>query len=161
MIFYHGSFLEVQHPKISFSKKNLDFGTGFYLTTLQSQAERWARRKSFLKKTEQPAIVSIYEINFSDDMYILHFNGYTEKWLEYVLHCRSGQQISENYDAILGPVADDDVFKSINMYFKGIWDTERTLKELRFYEETNQLCLRNKKILDESLIFINSYEVER
>ena len=32
-----------------FSKKYLDFGKGFYVTTFQSQAEKWAKRKCLFK----------------------------------------------------------------------------------------------------------------
>ncbi len=33
MIFYHGSNIEVKSPKLILSKRLLDFGAGFYLTT--------------------------------------------------------------------------------------------------------------------------------
>ena len=33
MIVYHGSALVVDKPSISYSKKFLDFGVGFYVTT--------------------------------------------------------------------------------------------------------------------------------
>lgn len=40
MIVYHGTTIEIPHPDVSFSKKYLDFGRGFYLTTYQKQAEK-------------------------------------------------------------------------------------------------------------------------
>lgn len=33
MIVYHGTTLEIVKPQVSFSKKYLDFGRGFYVTT--------------------------------------------------------------------------------------------------------------------------------
>ena len=36
---YHGSTEIIQKPKIGFSKKYLDFGEGFYVTTFKEQAE--------------------------------------------------------------------------------------------------------------------------
>ena len=44
MILYHGSNVEVNEPKIIKSKRLLDFGTGFYLTSDFEQAKKWAIR---------------------------------------------------------------------------------------------------------------------
>ena len=32
---FHGSYTEVDRPVLSFSRKTLDFGTGFYVTPVQ------------------------------------------------------------------------------------------------------------------------------
>ena len=45
MIIYHGSTVLVEKPEIRISDSFLDFGTGFYTTTSEHQAERWARIK--------------------------------------------------------------------------------------------------------------------
>ena len=44
MILYHGSNIEVSKPEILKSKRLLDFGTGFYLTSDLEQARKWAIR---------------------------------------------------------------------------------------------------------------------
>jgi len=46
MIVYHGSNTVVQHPDVIHTCRNLDFGKGFYVTTVREQAERWAKRKA-------------------------------------------------------------------------------------------------------------------
>lgn len=46
MIVYHGSIEAVEKPDVGHSYRRLDFGTGFYVTTVREQAERWARRKA-------------------------------------------------------------------------------------------------------------------
>lgn len=48
MIVYHGSVEVVEKPDVLHSYRNLDFGRGFYVTSVQSQAERWALRKAEL-----------------------------------------------------------------------------------------------------------------
>lgn len=48
MKLYHGTTLEIQRPDVSLSRDDLDFGKGFYATSVQSQAERWALRKAAL-----------------------------------------------------------------------------------------------------------------
>jgi hypothetical protein len=60
MIVYHGTTIKVQNPNVAFSKRYLDFGRGFYLTTFQNQAEKWALRKGLRQRAD--AIVNIYEI---------------------------------------------------------------------------------------------------
>lgn len=45
MIIYHGSTVLVEKPEIRISDSFLDFGTGFYTTTSEHQAERWAKSK--------------------------------------------------------------------------------------------------------------------
>jgi len=46
MIVYHGSNVIVEHPDNLHSQEHLDFGMGFYTTTVQLQAERWAKQNS-------------------------------------------------------------------------------------------------------------------
>ena len=46
MIVYHGSNVIVNHPDVEHSFRSLDFGKGFYVTTVKEQADRWARRKA-------------------------------------------------------------------------------------------------------------------
>ena len=41
---YHGSYVEVKSPNISFSRNNLDLGKGFYVTPIREQAVSWALR---------------------------------------------------------------------------------------------------------------------
>lgn len=40
MIVYHGSYCRVERPELTFSRKKLDFGKGFYITPIREQAER-------------------------------------------------------------------------------------------------------------------------
>ncbi len=42
MIVFHGSNKEIATPLVHVGRNNLDFGKGFYVTTLQQQAKRWA-----------------------------------------------------------------------------------------------------------------------
>ena len=39
---YHGSYTLVESPMVAKRRRNLDFGQGFYLTSLRHQAEQWA-----------------------------------------------------------------------------------------------------------------------
>ena len=61
MRLFHGSSIVVSEPRIGFSRSNLDFGRGFYATSIRTQAERWAKRKAFLDNSST-AIVSEFEL---------------------------------------------------------------------------------------------------
>lgn len=61
---YHGSIFAVNNPEIRPVTRPLDFGVGFYVTTLQDQAEHWAQKKA--EKINKTPIVSVYDLNLSE-----------------------------------------------------------------------------------------------
>jgi len=81
-------------------------------------------------------------------------------WLDFVAKCRTGNEIYKNYDFISGSVANDDVFVTVDMYVRGIWDKDRALSEIRYYKTSHQICLINQKLIDKELQFEESYEVK-
>ncbi len=160
MLVYHGSIYKIEFPDVKFSKKYLDFGQGFYLTTFQKQAEKWALRKADRMETGI-ATVNIYELKDDLEEYkVKKFDSDNEDWLDFVCQCRKGEDIYKQYDLIIGPVADDDVFKTINMYFRKLWDKTKTLEELRYYKLSNQICITNQKAVEKLLSFKSSYIVK-
>jgi|GEM_PF-2530194 len=44
MILYHTSTVEIRKSDVLHSRKFLDFGAGFYVTTLKEQARRYGKR---------------------------------------------------------------------------------------------------------------------
>ena len=159
MIVYHGSSEIIEKPDVKHSKRYLDFGKGFYLTSFEEQARKWALRKGLRQKKQ--AIVNIYEIKDELSGYrVLSFDEENERWLDFVCSCRNGAELNTEYDLIIGNVANDDVFKTVDMYFRGLWDKERVLSELRYYKMNDQICVVNQKTLDEILQFKGFYEVK-
>ena len=159
MIVYHGTTEIIKKPDAVHSKRFLDFGKGFYVTSFENQAKKWAIRKG-VRQRKNP-IVNVYELKDDLDGYkVLSFDKENEQWLDFVCACRKGEELNRNYDIIIGNVADDDVFKTVDMYFKGLWDKEKVLSELRYYKMNNQICIVNQKTLDAVLNFKESYEVD-
>jgi hypothetical protein len=155
---YHGSSTVVKKPDVSFSRKNLDFGKGFYVTSYQSQAENWARRKA-LRTGTLPTVSTYQLIEDFDGSRVLRFEQDNKAWVEFVCACRSGKDVYQNYDLIIGSVANDKVYTVVDMYYRGIWDIERTLSELKYYEMNDQYCLITQQFIDAKLSFFDSYEV--
>lgn len=56
MILYHGSNIKIKTPKIIPSKRLLDFGMGFYLTSDFEQARKWAVRTTSRRESGIPTI---------------------------------------------------------------------------------------------------------
>lgn len=158
MRLYHGSSSVVSEPRIGFSRANLDFGQGFYATSIRSQAERWARRKAFMDGSDT-AIVSEFELSDTRPLKMLEFKEADERWVDFVCQCRRGGTQYKSYDLVKGGVADDKVYEAVNMYFKGLWDMKTTLNALRFYEVNDQYCFVTQQAIDQTLTFVTSYEV--
>lgn len=160
MTVYHGSIMEIRNPDISHSKRFLDFGPGFYVTSYREQAERWARRKC--SRSWQPAlsIVNVYELNEDFGTFsILRFGDVNEAWLDFVCDCRDGRDVYSAYDIIIGRVADDDVFRTIQSYRQGDITKERALELLKFSRPNDQFALRTERILTTNLAFLRSYSI--
>jgi hypothetical protein len=150
LLLYHGSNGEVQNPKILESDRRLDFGTGFYLTSSLSQAERWAKLTTERRKNGK-AIVSVFEIdeNAFNTLKILHFEKADKNWLEYVSKNRKNLPIqNDDFDLIIGPVANDKTMPVISLYFSGIYDMEETIKRLLVQKLNDQYTFKTKKSLE-------------
>ena len=96
MIVYHGSYLDIPTPDLLHSRKNLDFGRGFYTTPLYDQAVKWCEK---FKRRGKNGIVSRYSFNESvlQELKVLKFDSYSEGWLDFILKCRSGNDATD-YD---------------------------------------------------------------
>ena len=153
---YHGSYVAVPHPDIMHSRENVDFGKGFYTTPIYDQAEQWAKR---FRKQNKTGIVSEYYFDESSlsDVKVLTFESYSEEWLDFILQCRTCKDTTD-YDIVIGGVANDRVFNTVELYFDGLIDKTEAIKRLA-YEETNlQITFRTEKALSK-LVFERSVEV--
>lgn len=160
MIIYHGSTITVDKPEILPSQRMLDFGQGFYTTTNEEQAKRWARRVASRRKCDKH-IVSVYEFDENKalaELEVKRFERADESWLEFVCICRSGKKASEDYDIVIGPVADDNVYATVQLFELGILSKEEAVKRLKVEELYNQILFHTEKAL-KLCRFKNSYEI--
>ena len=160
MKLYHGSTVIVDKPLVSYGRDNLDFGKGFYTTSMQNQAEKWVQRFISLGKK---GIINIY--NFDDDNIqtkyrYKKFPEYNEEWLDFVLACRGGSKEYQNYDIIEGGIANDKVFNTVELFFTGLIDKSTALQRLKFEKPNNQICFINQEVVDSLLQFESSYEAK-
>ena len=158
MIVYHGSDIIVQAPDIAHSAKHLDFGPGFYVTTNPTQAERWAKRKAAVKSNTH-GIINVYEMSDISGYSVMVFGDDLDIWIDFVCDCRNGSSSYKAYDIIIGKVANDKVFRVVDMYKRGIWDKDRALKEIRVYKTYDQIAFITQDAINSILTFKESIEV--
>ena len=152
MILYHASNLEITVPDLIHSRNYLDFGKGFYLTSLKGQALKYAER--FILRNE-PSFINEYEMsNETEDLSVLNFDRYDEGWLDFIGKCRKGNDDS-NYDIIEGGIANDRIFRTLDLYFSGDITKDDALKRLIYEQPNNQFCFRTEASLSK-LTFIKA-----
>lgn len=157
MILYHGSWLAIPNPDLLHSRSNVDFGRGFYTTSLREQAVRWCGK---FKRRGKQGIVSCYEFDelAYQKLKVLRFDSYSEEWLDFILDCRSGKDISD-YDIVTGGVANDKVFNTVELYFEHLIDKKEAINRLRYEKPNMQICFRTEVSLVEFLHFEGSESV--
>jgi hypothetical protein len=140
---YHGSNIEIKQIDLSKCEPHRDFGQGFYVTKFRQHAESWAKRKSRFKHN---GFVSEFEFYYSElvtrNCKIKQFEIYDEEWLDFVVLNRNDKNPIpvHDYDIIEGPVADDKVQNRIIDYLNGEITKSDFLEELKWHEETHQIC---------------------
>lgn len=157
MILYHRSYLEITHPDLSYSREKVDFGRGFYTTPLLGQAEKWCGK---FKRRGKEGIISRYTFDEKalKTLNIKEFESYSEEWLDFILACRNGKDIWK-YDIVIGGVANDKVFNTIELYLDQLIDKTEAIKRLRYERPNLQVCFRTQEAIDGYLWFEGSEQV--
>lgn len=137
-IVYHGSYCKVEKPEIKEGKYTKDFGTGFYCTILEEQAEKWSRKYD-------TSIINMYEYNENPELKIKDFIVMTEEWLDFIIDCRSGKK--HNYDIVIGAMADDQVYNYITDLIEGNITREAFWELAKFKHPTHQIAFCSENSL--------------
>ncbi len=156
MKLYHSSNISVENPDTLHSRNYLDFGRGFYLTSLQDQAVKYAQR--FIRR-QQNAWLNTYELTFDPFQWkVLEFGSYDKNWLDFVSKCRAGEDDTD-FDIVIGGIANDKVIQTLDRYFQGELSEDETLGLLKYEKPNNQYCIRSQKMLDLCLKHIESRQL--
>ena len=154
MILFHGSNCVVSAPDIYHSRACVDFGKGFYATPIHSQARKWCER--YLRIGEAGIISRyIFDDNAMENLSVLRFDSYSEEWLDFIASCRTGHD-SSRYDIVIGGVANDRVFDTIELYFDGLIKKQEATSRLRYQQPDLQICFRTQNAIEQYLHFEGS-----
>ena len=149
MKLYHGSNVVVKNPDLNYSNRARDFGSGFYLTSSLEQAVSWARHRTYLSKTGKPTI-TVFELddNYVNNLLVKKYDSASKEWLEFITKNRTNaESIKNDYDIIIGPVANDNTTPVINLYLSKIIDFEVAIKELKTYVLKDQYVIKTEESL--------------
>lgn len=157
---YHGSTMTIDYPLVSVGREHLDFGKGFYVTTLKSQAISWAERQG--DRIGARPVLNTY--SFDDDIVrkeyrYLQFHAYDITWLDFIAANRNGKELWRTYDVIEGGIANDRVTDTVEAYIAGLMSAGIALKNLSMHKPNNQICILRQEIVDKYLDFIKSENI--
>jgi hypothetical protein len=149
----------VEKPRLIEQNRFLDFGYGFYTTTNKAQAENFAQ-KVVVRRGGTPT-VNVYEIDDhigSELLKIKRFHAPDEEWLDFVSAHRNGTYAGEKYDVIIGAVANDDVYRTLQIYSTGLLTKEQALSALKVKKLFNQYVFASNEALN-LLKFVEAREI--
>ena len=162
MKLYHGSTVSVKNPNLRQGRPNTDYGKGFYTTVDFDQAARWARIRRD-RAGGGNAVVSVYEVDDDllqkKDFRIMEYNGATKEWLDFVVANRRYAPLHD-YDIVLGPVANDNLYATISLYENGELSAEAAVVQLKTHVLFNQVSFHTDKALSQ-LRFVESIIVDK
>ena len=139
MYLYHGSNMKVEVPQLILSNRTLDFGPGFYTTSDESQAKRWAKLQTKRRK-KGTAVLSVYDFDEvqAANLAILRFEEADQKWLNFVTQNRKNLYNGDKFDLVIGPVANDTTMPVLSDYMAGNISEEVALILLKPQKLANQ-----------------------
>lgn len=141
MILYHGTNIDFSTIDITKSSPFKDFGKGFYLTDIKSQAEKLATKKAQLFKGTP--ILQMYEFDEqflkSSSFKVLMFESPSREWAEFIFKNRNRElNFHHDYDIVYGPIANDGVAYLLGRYEEGTMSLEELAEQLKYSDLNNQ-----------------------
>lgn len=177
ILLYHGSYSEISSIDLSCSRRSLDFGKGFYLTSSYEQALNYipSAVKKNIRRRKLPSDfqiddgrLSVFRFHLTEELAIHYFETANLDWLHFIAANRDDslfQNFLEQFrafDIIGGKVADDSTAATLNAYITGEYGTPGssntdnfTVNQLLPDRLTDQFCFRTPQSL-KSLEFIRS-----
>ncbi len=149
---YHGSNVVID--KIDFNKcmVDKDFGQGFYLTDIKSQAEQMATRRVRMAGSGTPTITTYkFDENCLCDgtLKVLSFDIPSKEWALFVMNNREASVTGyrHDYDIVIGPVADDGVAFQLERYSRKMITLDTLVKELTYRHLNKQYFFGSDKAI--------------
>ena len=102
------------------------------------------------RRAEGRPVITVYEYDESkeSELSVLRFIGPDSDWLKFVSANRKNIAVKDDYDLIIGPVANDKTMPVISLYFSGIYSEEETIKRLLPQKLKDQVVFKTQKALD-------------
>ena len=150
MKLYHGTNVDFDMIDLTKSNKYKDFGQGFYLTDIRSQAEELAAKKSRLFGGYP--VIQEYEFDesllSSAELKVLKFDKPSTEWAEFIFKNRNrDNNFTHDYDIVIGPIANDGVAYLLGRYEEGTLTIEELSDKLDYKKLNSQYFFGTNKSL--------------
>ena len=150
MKLYHGTNVDFDVIDLTKSNKYKDFGQGFYLTDIRSQAEELAAKKSRLFGGYP--IIQEYEFDESllsgAELKVLKFDKPSTEWAEFIFKNRNrDNDFTHDYDIVIGPNANEGVAYLLSRYEEGTLTIEELSDKLDYKKLNSQYFFGTDKSL--------------
>ena len=150
MRLYHGTNVDFDVIDLTKSNKYKDFGQGFYLTDIRSQAEELAAKKSRLFGGYP--VIQEYEFEESllsgTDLKVLKFDKPSTEWAEFIFKNRNRDyNFTHDFDIVIGPIANDGVAYLLGRYEEGTLTIEELSDKLDYKKLNSQYFFGTDKSL--------------
>jgi hypothetical protein len=156
MLLHHGSNQEIMSINLNCCKPFKDFGRGFYLTTIEEQAEIMAKRN--VRVYGGAPVVTSFKFDETvlsgDDLSVKVFAEPDADWALFVLNNRNrdftahtdpNSNHDNKYDIVTGPVANDDIVLLFRKFVNGHIELEALVKEMKYKKLSNQYSFHTER----------------
>jgi len=158
MILFHGSNMPVQKIDLSKCRPYKDFGQGFYLTDMESQAVLMAKRVARI----YGGTPTVSKFTFDKALYenkavkVIIFDKPSHEWALFVLNNRNRgfEDLADalcnqdnKYDMVFGPVANDDLAYLFRTFSSGLIDINALARGLEYKTLTSQYSFHTEEAL--------------
>jgi len=158
MILFHGSNVPVQKIELSKCRPYKDFGRGFYLTDIESQAMQMAKRVARIYGGTPTVSSFSFDAGIHKDKAIKAriFDRPSHEWALFVLNNRDRgfEDLSDElcnqdnkYDMVFGPVANDDLAYLFRTFSSGLIDINALARGLEYKTLTSQYSFHTEEVL--------------
>jgi hypothetical protein len=149
---YHGSNVFIEKIDLTRSHPDKDFGKGYYLTDIRTQAEAMSIRRVRIAGEGEPTL-TVYSFDesqlHSPELRVKVFDEPTEEWALFVLSNREASftGYTHDYDIVIGPIADDGVAFQLDRYTRHMITLATLVEELTYRKLNRQYYFGTERAL--------------
>lgn len=149
---YHGSNVFIEKIDLTRSHPDKDFGKGYYLTDIRTQAEAMSIRRVRIAGEGEPTL-TVYSFDesqlHSPKLRVKVFDKPTEEWALFVLSNREASLTgyTHDYDIVIGPIADDGVAFQLDRYTRHMITLATLVEELTYRKLNRQYYFGTERAL--------------
>ncbi|WP_297702090.1 DUF3990 domain-containing protein [uncultured Fibrobacter sp.] len=149
MNLFHGSNCDIKNIDLAMCKPYKDFGQSFYLTTILTQAREMARKVAERFGGNPVVNEFIFDDNDLSSLKVKVFPEPNQEWAEFVMANRSRtiSHPADQYDLIVGPVANDDIATLFRTFDLGVIKIDELVQGLKSRKLNNQYAFRTERAI--------------